>query len=77
MDADQLSQFVSSVGFPIVACAFMAWLYVQMNETLKELTRVNTEVTQRSIADFINSLNIDPTVKAQLLALTPLNYTGF
>lgn len=51
--------------------------YEKPYETLKELTRVNTEVTQRSIADFINSLNIDPTVKAQLLALTPLNYTGF
>lgn len=51
--------------------------YEKPYETLKELTRVNTEVTQRSIADFINTLNIDPEVKAQLLALTPLNYTGF
>lgn len=47
MDADQLSQFVSSVGFPIVACAFMAWLYVQMNETLKELTVAITELTTK------------------------------
>lgn len=47
MDADQLSQFVSSVGFPIVACAFMAWLYVQMNETLKDLTVAITELTAK------------------------------
>lgn len=47
MDADQLSQFVSSVGFPIVACAFMAWLYLQMNETLKELAVAITELTAK------------------------------
>lgn len=47
MDADQLSQLISSVGFPIVACAFMAWLYVQMNETLKELTVAITELTAK------------------------------
>lgn len=47
MDADQLSQFVSSVGFPIVACAFMAWLYVQMNETLKELTVAIMKLTAK------------------------------
>lgn len=47
MDVDQISQFVSSVGFPVVACAFMGWLYVQMNETLKELTVAITELTAK------------------------------
>lgn len=47
MDIEQISQLVSSVGFPIVACAFMAWLYVQMNETLKELTVAITELTAK------------------------------
>lgn len=47
MDAEQISQLISSVGFPIVACAFMAWLYVQMNETLKELTVAITELTAK------------------------------
>ena len=47
MDVDQISQFVSSVGFPIVACAFMAWLYVRMDETLKELTVAITELTAK------------------------------
>lgn len=47
MEIGQISQLVSSVGFPIVACAFMAWLYVQMNETLKELTVAITELTAK------------------------------
>ena len=41
------------------------------------MTRVNSEVTQESLAEFINSLNVRDEVKQQLLALTPLNYTGF
>lgn len=47
MEVEQISQFVSSVGFPIVACAFMGWLYVQMNDTLKELTVAITELTAK------------------------------
>ena len=47
MEVEQISQMISSVGFPIVACAFMAWLYVQMNETLKELTFAITELTAK------------------------------
>ncbi len=47
MEVEQISQMISSVGFPIVACAFMAWLYVQMNDTLKELTVAITELTAK------------------------------
>lgn len=47
MEVEQISQMISSVGFPIVACAFMAWLYVQMNDTLKELTIAITELTAK------------------------------
>lgn len=47
MEVEQISQLVSSVGFPIVACAFMAWLYVQMNDTLKELTVAITELAAK------------------------------
>lgn len=47
MEVGQISQLISSVGFPIVACAFMAWLYVQMNETLKDLTVAITELTAK------------------------------
>lgn len=47
MDIEQISGLVGSLGFPIVACCFMAWLYVQMNETLKELTLAITELTAK------------------------------
>lgn len=47
MEVEQISQLISSVGFPIVACTFMAWLYVQMNDTLKELTVAITELTAK------------------------------
>lgn len=47
MEVEQISKLVSSVGFPIVACAFMGWLYVQMNDTLKELTIAITELTAK------------------------------
>lgn len=46
-------------------------------EALKALTRTNAEVTRESLADFINSLDIDINVKNELLALTPETYTGF
>ena len=38
---------VGSVGFPIVACFFMGWLYVQILHTLPELTiAINTLTTK-------------------------------
>lgn len=46
-------------------------------ETLKALTRTNAEVTRESLAEFIATLDVRPEVREQLLALTPLNYTGF
>ena len=46
-------------------------------ESLKALTRTNEEVTEKSLHDFILTLNVRPEVREQLLALTPLNYTGF
>ena len=51
--------------------------YPKPYETLKALTRTNAEVTEQSIEEFIDSLEIRPEVKARLKELTPLNYTGF
>ena len=51
--------------------------YPKPYETLKALTRTNSEVTEQSIHDFIESLDVRPEVKEQLKKLTPLNYTGF
>ena len=51
--------------------------YPHPYETLKALTRTNDEVTEKSLHEFIETLDVRPEVKAQLMALTPLNYTGF
>lgn len=51
--------------------------YPHPYETLKELTRTNSEVTEQSLHEFIATLNMRPEVKARLMSLTPLNYTGF
>ena len=45
-------------------------------EALKELTRTNSEINQQSIAQFIDGLDIDETIKQELKAITPFNYTG-
>lgn len=47
MNVDQIASLVGSLGFPIVACCFMGWLYVQMDDTLKELTIAITELTAK------------------------------
>lgn len=45
-------------------------------EALKELTRKNEKVTQESIADFIENLDVSDTVKDELKGISPFNYTG-
>jgi adenylosuccinate lyase len=50
--------------------------YPNPYEALKELTRTNSKITEASIADFINGLNISDSVKNELRQITPYNYTG-
>ena len=50
--------------------------YPNPYETLKALTRTNNRITQESIAEFIESLDISEELKHQLKQITPLNYTG-
>ncbi len=50
--------------------------YPSPYEALKGLTRTNTAVTQQSIADFIDTLDIRNDLKAELKQITPQNYTG-
>ena len=45
-------------------------------EALKELTRTNQEITKESIQEFILTLDISEEVKAELLQISPQNYTG-
>jgi len=50
--------------------------YPNPYETLKALTRTNTEINAQSIADFIETLEVSDQVKAELKQITPFNYTG-
>ena len=50
--------------------------YPRPYEALKALTRTNETITASSIAQFIDSLDLSETVKQELRAVTPHNYTG-
>ncbi|KAA6332879.1 Adenylosuccinate lyase [termite gut metagenome] len=50
--------------------------YPNPYETLKELTRTNQTITETSIKDFIEKLNINESVKKELRTITPRIYTG-
>lgn len=50
--------------------------YPKPYEALKGLTRTNEAITQKSIADFIETLEVDEAIKAEMRAITPANYTG-
>lgn len=45
-------------------------------EALKALTRTNEGITEKSIRDFIETLDVEDTVKEELRRITPRNYTG-
>ena len=50
--------------------------YPNPYEALKQLTRTNQKITEQTIHDFVNTLDIDQETRKQLLAITPHNYTG-
>lgn len=50
--------------------------YPKPYEALKALTRTNEGITEKSISDFIETLQVSDVVKAELKAITPHNYTG-
>jgi adenylosuccinate lyase len=50
--------------------------YPSPYEALKELTRGNDQITEKAIKQFIDSLKIPKTLKKELHAITPWNYTG-
>jgi adenylosuccinate lyase len=50
--------------------------YEKPYEALKALTRTNSKVTQQSLAEFIDTLNVNDAIKAELKAITPFNYVG-
>ena len=50
--------------------------YPNPYEALKALTRTNEKMTERTIHDFVNQLDVNEDVKKELLAINPCNYTG-
>eukprot|EP01111_Echinosteliopsis_oligospora_P005113 TRINITY_DN1830_c0_g1_i3.p1 TRINITY_DN1830_c0_g1~~TRINITY_DN1830_c0_g1_i3.p1 ORF type:complete len:460 (-),score=108.10 TRINITY_DN1830_c0_g1_i3:32-1411(-) len=70
-------------NWPVVSEAIQTILrregYDKPYEALKDLTRVGKEhgkITQQTFEEFINGLKTTEKVKAELRAITPLNYTG-
>ena len=51
--------------------------YPNPYETLKNLTRTGAAIDEDTIASFVESLDVPETVKEELRAVTPWNYTGF
>ena len=50
--------------------------YPNPYETLKELTRTNKVINKKSMAAFIDSLQVKDSIKKELKRITPQNYTG-
>ena len=50
--------------------------YPKPYEALKALTRTNDTINEKTIEDFVETLNVSDEVKAELKAISPFNYTG-
>jgi adenylosuccinate lyase len=50
--------------------------YPNPYEALKELTRTNEKITGKSIANFIETLNVSENIKAEMRVITPSTFTG-
>ncbi|MEQ8625436.1 MAG: adenylosuccinate lyase [Vicingaceae bacterium] len=50
--------------------------YPKPYEALKDLTRKNEKVTEKSIQEFIDQLEVSAEIKKELKQITPYNYTG-
>ncbi|MBW6501496.1 MAG: adenylosuccinate lyase [Bacteroidales bacterium] len=51
--------------------------YHKPYEALLELTRTHRKITAETIMGFINNLEVSESVKTELRAITPQNFTGF
>ncbi|MNU94155.1 Adenylosuccinate lyase [compost metagenome] len=62
--AEAIQTILRSIGFP------------KPYEALKGLTRKNEKVTQQTVHDFIDTLDIEVSLKNRMKEITPANYTG-
>lgn len=79
LNADKFAEDLEN-NWAVVAEAIQTILrregYPNPYEALKGLTRTNEKITQKSIADFIDTLEVSGTIKDELKKITPANYTG-
>lgn len=47
MEIETITSVIGSLGFPIVACCFMGWYCVKLNDTLQELSLTIKELTTK------------------------------
>ena len=50
--------------------------YPNPYETLKSLTRTGAAIDEKTISDFIDALDVNEDIKAEMRAVTPWTYTG-
>jgi len=50
--------------------------YPEPYEALKQLTRTNSKITEKTMHAFIDQLKVSAAVKKELKKITPFNYTG-
>lgn len=50
--------------------------YPEPYEALKQLTRTNSKITEKTMHAFIDQLKVSSAVKKELKKITPFNYTG-
>ncbi|NCC17932.1 MAG: adenylosuccinate lyase [Bacteroidia bacterium] len=62
--AEALQSILRSIGYP------------NPYETLKDLTRTNTEVNAETIAKFVDGLDVSDEIKKRMKEITPMNYVG-
>ena len=79
LNEDKIQQDLEN-NWAVVAEAIQTILrreqYPNPYEALKELTRGKQGITRESMQQFIRQLKVKPSVKKELLAITPQNYTG-
>ena len=63
--AEAIQTILRSVGYP------------NPYEALKQLTRTNEKVTAQTISDFVDTLDVDDTIKERIRRITPHNYLGY
>lgn len=50
--------------------------YPKPYEALKDLTRTNERISQKTIAAFVEGLDVSDTIREEIKAISPWNYTG-